>query len=52
VRQAELCAGGVSCLPGAESPGMFGTGVADYALEPRYAELLWEVSTSMLRVAR
>ena len=23
---------------------MFGTGVADYALEPRYAELLWEVS--------
>jgi NAD(P)-dependent dehydrogenase (short-subunit alcohol dehydrogenase family) len=34
-----------------ESPGMFGTGVADYALEPRYAELLWEVSTEMVRVA-
>jgi hypothetical protein len=31
-----------------ESPGMFGTGVADYALEPRYAELLWEVSTEMI----
>jgi hypothetical protein len=31
-----------------ESPGMFGTGVADYALEPRYAELLWEVATEML----
>lgn len=31
-----------------ESPGMFGTGVADYALEPRYAELFWEVSTEML----
>ena len=31
-----------------ESPGMFGTGVADYALEPRYAELLWEVSTEMV----
>ncbi len=27
---------------------MFGTGVADYALEPRYAELLWEVATEML----
>jgi NAD(P)-dependent dehydrogenase (short-subunit alcohol dehydrogenase family) len=35
-----------------ESPGMFGTGVADYALEPRYAELLWEVSAEMLSVAR
>ena len=35
-----------------ESPGMFGTGVADYALEPRYAELLWEVSTEMVRVAK
>jgi NAD(P)-dependent dehydrogenase (short-subunit alcohol dehydrogenase family) len=33
-----------------KSPGMFGTGVADYALEPRYAELLWEVSTEMLCV--
>jgi hypothetical protein len=32
-----------------ESPGMFGTGVADYALEPRYAELLWDVSTVILR---
>jgi NAD(P)-dependent dehydrogenase (short-subunit alcohol dehydrogenase family) len=32
-----------------ESPGMFGTGVADYALEPRYAELLWEVSAEMIR---
>jgi NAD(P)-dependent dehydrogenase (short-subunit alcohol dehydrogenase family) len=31
-----------------ESPGMFGTGVADYALEPRYAELLWDVATEML----
>jgi NAD(P)-dependent dehydrogenase (short-subunit alcohol dehydrogenase family) len=31
-----------------ESPGMFGTGVADYALEPRYAELLWEVSAEMV----
>jgi NAD(P)-dependent dehydrogenase (short-subunit alcohol dehydrogenase family) len=30
-----------------ESPGLFGTGVADYALEPRYAELLWEVSAEM-----
>ena len=36
-----------------ESPGMLGTGVADYALEPRYARMtLWEVSTEMLRVAR
>ena len=31
-----------------ESPGMFGTGVADYALEPRYAELLWDVATEMV----
>ena len=31
-----------------ERPGLFGTGVADYALEPRYAELLWEVATEML----
>jgi hypothetical protein len=31
-----------------ESPGMFGTGVADYALEPRYAELLWEVSAQLV----
>jgi hypothetical protein len=31
-----------------ESPGMFGTGVADYALEPRYAELLWEVSAELV----
>ncbi len=31
-----------------ESPGIFGTGVADYALEPRYAELLWEVSIEMV----
>jgi NAD(P)-dependent dehydrogenase (short-subunit alcohol dehydrogenase family) len=31
-----------------ESPGMFGTGVAEYALEPRYAELLWEVSAEMV----
>jgi len=31
-----------------ESPGMFGTGVADYALEPRYAELLWEVSAEIV----
>jgi NAD(P)-dependent dehydrogenase (short-subunit alcohol dehydrogenase family) len=35
-----------------ESPGMFGTGIADYALEPRYAELLWEVSAEMVRVAK
>jgi hypothetical protein len=27
---------------------MFGTGVADYALEPRYAELLWQVSAEMV----
>jgi hypothetical protein len=27
---------------------MFGTGVADYALEPRYTELLWEVSAEMV----
>jgi hypothetical protein len=27
---------------------MFGTGVADYALDARYAELLWDVSTEML----
>jgi NAD(P)-dependent dehydrogenase (short-subunit alcohol dehydrogenase family) len=32
----------------AESPGMFGTGVADYALEHRYAELLWDVATEMI----
>jgi NAD(P)-dependent dehydrogenase (short-subunit alcohol dehydrogenase family) len=32
-----------------KSPGMFGTGVADYALDPRYAELLWEVGTEMVR---
>jgi len=31
-----------------ESPGLFGSGVADYALEPRYAELLWEVATEMI----
>ena len=31
-----------------ESSGMFGTGVADYALEPRYAELLWDVATEMV----
>jgi NAD(P)-dependent dehydrogenase (short-subunit alcohol dehydrogenase family) len=31
-----------------ESPGLFGTGVADYALDPRYAELLWEVATQMI----
>ena len=35
-----------------ESPGMFGTGVADYALEPRYAELLWEVSTEMVTAGK
>lgn len=27
---------------------MFGTSVADYTLEPRYAELLWEVSAEMI----
>jgi len=31
-----------------ESPGMFGTGVADYALEHRYAELLWDMATEMI----
>lgn len=31
-----------------ESPGVFGTGVADYALDPRYARLLWEVTEEML----
>lgn len=36
----------------AECPGMFGSGVAGYALEPRYAELLWEVATEMLTAAR
>jgi NAD(P)-dependent dehydrogenase (short-subunit alcohol dehydrogenase family) len=35
-----------------ESPGMFGTGVADYALEPRYAELLWEVSAEMVAAVK
>lgn len=35
-----------------ESPGMFGTGVADYALEPRYAELLWEVSAGMVTAGK
>jgi len=35
-----------------ESPGMFGTGVADYALEPRYAELLWEVSAEMIAAGK
>jgi NAD(P)-dependent dehydrogenase (short-subunit alcohol dehydrogenase family) len=31
-----------------DSPGLFGTGVADYAVEPRYAELLWEVASQMV----
>jgi NAD(P)-dependent dehydrogenase (short-subunit alcohol dehydrogenase family) len=31
-----------------ESPGLFGTGVADYALDQRYAQLLWEVATEMI----
>jgi NAD(P)-dependent dehydrogenase (short-subunit alcohol dehydrogenase family) len=31
-----------------ESPGMFGTGVADYALDSRYAQLLWDVATDMV----
>jgi hypothetical protein len=31
---------------------MFGTGVADYALEPRYAELLWEVSAEMVAAGK
>jgi len=31
-----------------ESPGMFGTGVADCALDPRYAQLLWEIASEML----
>ena len=35
-----------------ESPGLFGTGVADYAVEPRYAELLWEVSAELVSAAR
>lgn len=31
-----------------ESPGMFGTGVADFALEPRYSGLLWDIAGEML----
>ncbi len=31
-----------------QSPGLFGTGVASYALDPRFAELLWDVATAML----
>ena len=31
-----------------QSPGLFGTGVATYALDPRLAELLWDVATAML----
>jgi NAD(P)-dependent dehydrogenase (short-subunit alcohol dehydrogenase family) len=31
-----------------ESPGMFGTGVADFALEPRYSRLLWEIAAEMI----
>jgi NAD(P)-dependent dehydrogenase (short-subunit alcohol dehydrogenase family) len=31
-----------------ESSGLYGTGVADYAMDPRYAELLWEVATQMI----
>jgi NAD(P)-dependent dehydrogenase (short-subunit alcohol dehydrogenase family) len=31
-----------------ESPGLFGTGVADYALDQRYAGLLWQVATEMI----
>jgi NAD(P)-dependent dehydrogenase (short-subunit alcohol dehydrogenase family) len=34
-------------VPRTESPGLFGTGVAEYALDPRYAELLWDVSAEM-----
>jgi NAD(P)-dependent dehydrogenase (short-subunit alcohol dehydrogenase family) len=32
-----------------ESPGMFGAGVANYALDPRYALLLWDVTTDMVQ---
>jgi NAD(P)-dependent dehydrogenase (short-subunit alcohol dehydrogenase family) len=32
-----------------QSPGRFGTGVASYALDPRFAELLWDVATAMLQ---
>lgn len=31
-----------------ESPGLFGTGVADYAVDPRYAGLLWEMAAEMV----
>jgi hypothetical protein len=35
-----------------ESPGMFGTAVADYALEPRFAELLWGVSAEIVAAGK
>ncbi len=31
-----------------ESPGMFGTGVADYVLDRRYSELLWDLATELV----
>ncbi len=32
-----------------ESPGLFGTGVADYALDARYARLLWDVAAELVQ---
>jgi NAD(P)-dependent dehydrogenase (short-subunit alcohol dehydrogenase family) len=32
-----------------ESPGLFGTGVADYALDARYARLLWDVASELVQ---
>jgi hypothetical protein len=34
-----------------ESPGPFGAGVADYALDPRYARLLWDAALALVRRA-
>lgn len=31
-----------------ESPGMFGTGVADYVVDARYSELLWELASAFV----
>jgi len=32
-----------------ESPGLSGTGVADYALDARYARLLWDVTSELVQ---
>jgi NAD(P)-dependent dehydrogenase (short-subunit alcohol dehydrogenase family) len=32
-----------------ESPGLSGTGVADYALDARYARLLWDVASELVQ---